>query len=233
MSDRAAETRTAIIDAAHRLFAERGFRETTIQQIAAAAHVSVGTIYVYFSGKPGLMLHFVVTGLDALEADIASSRAIPSPIARVHAAGDAYFRFAARHSVAARYAAVRVLDPERSPEFAELNELLSQRVRQIVLGVAEDVQAAMQTGEVPVTPMEDTMVFLWALWNGTAALMLRQDDLAISPRSGQKALEFGRTTLRLADASRGYPRDAASAEPAAAVEPVEPEVPADPPEPAS
>ncbi|VVJ17418.1 Transcriptional regulator [Amycolatopsis camponoti] len=51
----AAQTRQAILDAARRLFAERGYAATTIQEIAAAARVATATVYASVGGKPRLL----------------------------------------------------------------------------------------------------------------------------------------------------------------------------------
>jgi AcrR family transcriptional regulator len=49
-----AMTRRAILDAAERLFEERGFEHVTVAQIADAANVSVKTLFVYFRSKEDL-----------------------------------------------------------------------------------------------------------------------------------------------------------------------------------
>ena len=46
-----AARREEILDAARRVFAERGFKGTTIADIAEAAGIALGTIYLYFSSK--------------------------------------------------------------------------------------------------------------------------------------------------------------------------------------
>jgi AcrR family transcriptional regulator len=47
-------TRTLIADTAMRLFAERGFDQTTVAEVAEAAGVSVKTVFNYFPAKEDL-----------------------------------------------------------------------------------------------------------------------------------------------------------------------------------
>lgn len=47
----AAERERDILDAALTLFAERGFNDTTVQDIASAAGMATGTVYLYFPSK--------------------------------------------------------------------------------------------------------------------------------------------------------------------------------------
>ncbi|QYC40621.1 HTH-type transcriptional regulator AcrR [Nonomuraea coxensis DSM 45129] len=50
-------TRRALIDAALRLFARKGYADTTLAEIAAAAEVSTRTFFSYFGGKDDLVFH--------------------------------------------------------------------------------------------------------------------------------------------------------------------------------
>jgi AcrR family transcriptional regulator len=52
---RADETRERMLDVARRLFAERGFAETTIEAIAKEADVAVPTVYASFQSKRGVL----------------------------------------------------------------------------------------------------------------------------------------------------------------------------------
>ncbi|WP_371778630.1 TetR/AcrR family transcriptional regulator [Streptosporangium subroseum] len=64
-------TRQALIDAAERLFEERGFDAVTVAEIADAANVSVKTLFVYFRSKEDLA--FADRGLiEALLASLAN-----------------------------------------------------------------------------------------------------------------------------------------------------------------
>ena len=54
-ADQARETRARILDAAYRLFVDRGYAGTTVAAVAEAANVSPETIYLSFGGKRGLL----------------------------------------------------------------------------------------------------------------------------------------------------------------------------------
>lgn len=77
----AKNTRTAIIEAAWRLFAERGYAATSVDEIAAAAGVSRATVFTAVGGKPALLkaaFDVAIVGDDEPVAlpDRPSSRAI-------------------------------------------------------------------------------------------------------------------------------------------------------------
>ena len=51
----AEQTRAAVLDAARRLFAERGFFKTKVEEIAKLSRVSPATVYAQCGGKQGLL----------------------------------------------------------------------------------------------------------------------------------------------------------------------------------
>jgi AcrR family transcriptional regulator len=61
--ERARHTRDQITSIARELFLAGGYADTTVAAIAAAAHVSVETIYKGFGGKPGLVRAIIERGL--------------------------------------------------------------------------------------------------------------------------------------------------------------------------
>lgn len=70
----AGPTRERLLDAALRLFAERGFGDTTVRQIARAVGVTDAAIYAHFAGKQALFDALMAEAgpplLDRLEADL-------------------------------------------------------------------------------------------------------------------------------------------------------------------
>lgn len=54
-TQRAAETRQAVVGAATRLFVEKGWAATGMREIASAAGVALETVYAHFSSKPGVL----------------------------------------------------------------------------------------------------------------------------------------------------------------------------------
>jgi AcrR family transcriptional regulator len=68
--DRADVTRQAIVAAARRLFAERGYARTPVRLLAQEAGVAVRTVYLCFGSKQGVLFALVDSlGVDAGELD--------------------------------------------------------------------------------------------------------------------------------------------------------------------
>jgi AcrR family transcriptional regulator len=60
--------RQVILDAARKLFWGRGFEATTMPEIAEAAELAPGTLYLYFPGKTALYGELLLEGYDSLIA---------------------------------------------------------------------------------------------------------------------------------------------------------------------
>src|ERR1700734_416205 len=67
------ERRQQLLDIGRRLFAERGFEGTSIEEIAAQAGVSKPVVYEHFGGKEGLYAVVVDREMSALLDGITSS----------------------------------------------------------------------------------------------------------------------------------------------------------------
>jgi len=100
-----------ILDAAAKLFADRGYSETNVQELADILQVGKGTIYRYFPTKQELFLAAVDRLMRRLsEAVEQRVHSIADPIDQIAGAVKTYLTFAAEH-----------------PEFAEL--LIQERAQ--------------------------------------------------------------------------------------------------------
>ena len=66
----AALHRERIMTAAERLFSEKGYEQTTIEDISAASGYSRRTVYAYYESKDEILHHIVEKGLTELKNDI-------------------------------------------------------------------------------------------------------------------------------------------------------------------
>ena len=84
MQVKKASQRDLILRHAFRHFAKRGFKQTTMAQIAAAARMTVANIYVYFPSKMHLLYEIYRPMLtDQLERLAVEVRALATPEAKV------------------------------------------------------------------------------------------------------------------------------------------------------
>lgn len=68
------DKKTAIIDAARKVFLEKGYKETKITDIAKTAGVSPATIYIYFSGKKDLFDSLEIPEVKDLHPELDNKR---------------------------------------------------------------------------------------------------------------------------------------------------------------
>ena len=78
--------RLLIIEAATRVFAEKGYQYATIADIAKAAGISTGLLYSYFENKLDVLLSIILKFLQALNAANQEQSAVAQgPLDRLHA----------------------------------------------------------------------------------------------------------------------------------------------------
>jgi AcrR family transcriptional regulator len=84
--DRGAGTRAALVSAAGRLFAERGYEDVSIDDVLGATGLSRGALYHHFAGKAALF-EAVVEAVEAagVERLVAASRGVEDPEAALRA----------------------------------------------------------------------------------------------------------------------------------------------------
>ena len=191
---RAQRSRLALLLAADEVFAKKSVERANIEEIAALAGVAVGTVYTHFGSKDGLAVAYLDGIFDLLDEDLAGLRAEPSPIKRVLAAGDIYLQHVIDYPVASRMASVRAAYPPDEHQ-DKAAQKLDRRMVTTLMGVATDLKQSMDEGEIPSSPVDEAMVFIWGAWHGVATSVARCDHLAVPPAIAKAALVRGRRLL--------------------------------------
>src|SRR6266511_2162507 len=130
--------RDAIWDAATDLFAEKGFEETTVDDIAQAAGVSRRSFFRYFSSKSDLMAQVIVSYATALTDAINAcpptyslSEIFRETVLQVAQQSAAYPRTRKIMQIAAKYPAAREAQLSRMAELQDrVAEAFARRCRQ-------------------------------------------------------------------------------------------------------
>ncbi len=134
------ETRRRLLETGLELFARQGVADTRASDVATAAGVAVGTLYLHFKDKQGLLRAIMREGVEELMGALqrmALSPA-PDPAAAVRAHTEVLVRFAESHTGLCRI----LFDPESvrknvSTEITEhLAAMLELRVRE---GIADGI----------------------------------------------------------------------------------------------
>lgn len=86
-----------ILAAARRLLLEKGLNGVSVNQIAQAAELGVGTLYFYYPGKEAIFAGLQVEGLERLLRRIRKACADGTAEQRLQAAACAYWSFSETH----------------------------------------------------------------------------------------------------------------------------------------
>lgn len=175
-----ARTRRDVLEAAQRLFAERGFDAVTIADVAAAADVAVQTVFNHFAGKEELFFAGRTPWLDG-PADAVRSR--PDGVAPLTAlrgyTADLVQGFLEQARTAERRSVVATL--QGSPVLRQALPALQQQAEQRLAGaLAEAWQPAAADDEHledDGAPPRETRVaasLAAALWVGAARALLAE-----------------------------------------------------------
>jgi TetR/AcrR family transcriptional regulator, fatty acid metabolism regulator protein len=167
--DRAAK-RDRILDAAERVFAQRGFYAAKVADIAREAGVADGTIYLYFKNKDDLLISLFESRMERVNQILATAIATAArPRDQLHAFVRAYLGLIAEQPTAAE---VLTIELRQSTKF--MREYSAQRFGELLRLLANVIAAGQAAGElsdaVPaphaarmIFGMLDEMALAWLL----------------------------------------------------------------------
>lgn len=192
---RKARTAAAILGAAERLFLDRGFGATTIEDLSAAADVAIGSIYAHFGSKEGVYAALVERALELDERYVGEGDAAlgAAPLARLVGRAEGYLRFAREHP--AYFRIFRFPPPDRPTELGAATARLSERVRVETERMAALIEAAVAEGALRPVDAEAAARYLWAAWDGVIASHLGPANMDLDDEAFERLLAFAREAL--------------------------------------
>lgn len=169
--------REEIINAAERIFFEKGFALATMDEIAESAELSKGTLYLYYKSKEDLYLGVALRGSEIMYGMF--QRAIATaenPIRHLFNLGEAYFAYFQEQRKYFRmyyFLENPQIHSQVSNEMMEQCELLDTRIWDLVVGI---ISRAIEEGLIrnDVVPLE-AGVILWSNSNGLMRLIDRDE----------------------------------------------------------
>jgi AcrR family transcriptional regulator len=124
------ERRQLIIGAASRLFATRGYANTSIEEVAAQAGVTKPIVYRHFGAKKNLHLALLALHRDELLGTLAEAMQAPGTLAeRIPRAADAWFAYVEAHPYAG---AMLFRDTTGDPEVRRFYEEMQATARSAI-----------------------------------------------------------------------------------------------------
>ena len=189
-----AQRRDDILRAAREVFFQHGFHTATVDDVAVAAEVSKGTVYLYFDTKETILAHLLLEGLDMLVADLEAAYAADRRFGaktRLRRMADAYLHFYQQNPEYYRM----LMAFDRSQLQASIDPGIYQEVYARSLHGIEWLERAVKQAQeenlIVVQNTREAASVLWAGLNGVLVLLshpLRAEILATELESLYSAM---------------------------------------------
>ncbi len=164
------QRRNDIIDAAERLFFEKGYENTTMDQVAEEAELSKGTLYLYFKNKEDLYLAINVRGMGLLKEMFREAvRKGKTGIEKVENIGKAYYEFSRKYPD--YFSAMIYYESRNIPEMADDScfQSCEEQGMQTLQIVADAVEDGMKDGTIRQDL--DPLMVATILWGHTTGMI--------------------------------------------------------------
>jgi AcrR family transcriptional regulator len=164
-----------ILDAAQKVFFEKGLTTATMDEIAEAAELSKGTLYLYYKSKEDMYLAVMMRGMDVLykiyEPIVSSDN---STIQKLVKFGDTYKDFFHSHRSFFRmfyFLQAPQFHKQVSEEMRQACSVENRRMWDLLIGL---LRRGMEEGAFrsDLNPVEVAII----LWSSATALLLRLDS---------------------------------------------------------
>jgi AcrR family transcriptional regulator len=165
------DLKSLILEAAMKLFVEKGIAQTTIRNIAHEIEYSVGTVYVYYKDKNDIFYDLHAQGFKQLGDKMKVLFNVTDPMERLKALGRSYIQFAVENPdmydlMFTMKAPMEFLESTHKEDWNEGKatfKILSTTVSQCV-----------ETGHFTGHKLEPLVFVIWSVVHGIASLYTSQ-----------------------------------------------------------
>ncbi|MEX2116084.1 MAG: TetR/AcrR family transcriptional regulator [Bacteroidota bacterium] len=169
------QRREEILNAAQKVFFEKGLQSSTMDEIAELAELSKGTLYLYYGSKEDLYLTVMLRGFDLLHGMIAEAeKETPSPGDAMWMMGRVYFEFFEKHRNFFRmfhFLQYPGLHKQVSPEMMESCNGQTQKTWKLVIDIfTRGIEQGVFRRDI--NPVEAAVI----LWSSANSILLRIDN---------------------------------------------------------
>ncbi|MBJ7330672.1 MAG: TetR/AcrR family transcriptional regulator [Solirubrobacteraceae bacterium] len=191
----------AILDAAEKEFLAHGFDRTRVDDIARAAHVGVGTVYLHFENKDGVYGAVILRGQDIMlnQYLLPILRLDLPPWQRIERWCRAYMRFFEEHEPRARMMASLAYGEHTSRAPAAIHDALRENITrfndEFVAVFKEAEEAGQLSGADPLAASR----FVWSAVYGICMTNARHTFLQFDSERLRGVLDAGMLLMGAGD----------------------------------
>ncbi len=164
-----------IVDAAEKIFFEKGLQAATMDEIAEKAELSKGTLYLYYKSKEDLYLAVLMRGFEVLHGMFETDSQEESDVVRTLIRyQQTYFEFFQKHRKYFRmlhFLQSPHFHKQVSPEMMQECSLENQKIWRLATGLIE-----RGIKEKVIIPELKAIEVLIILWSSATQLMIRIDN---------------------------------------------------------
>ncbi|MBC7827395.1 MAG: TetR/AcrR family transcriptional regulator [Chitinophagaceae bacterium] len=180
------DKRTLILDAARKVFLEKGYAQASIRNIAEEIEHSPGTIYLYFKDKDEIFHALHEEGFGRMLEKMEPLRFVSDPFERLKALGRVYLDFAKNNKDF--YDLMFVIQSPLKHETEDEKWEMGTRT----LGTLKDiVRQCQEAGRFQGKDIDYLSFVIWAGVHGMATLYCHDRCLAFDDLKGEDLLNIG------------------------------------------
>lgn len=174
------QRRQQILGAAKAVFSARGFLGATMEEIAEAAELGIGTLYLYFRSKEELYVSLLLEAMDLFSAELETIRASSrAPEEKVRAVWEFFYRY--YQAYPDYYRMLMFLHREGVPASLsrEVIDEINRRAARNFRLAAAIVREGMEAGVYRRGRPREVVDLLWSLMMGLVQLAETRRNLGV------------------------------------------------------